>query len=289
MHIVHSASELHATLQPWRVAGEAVSLVPTMGNLHAGHLALVDKARGLSECVVASVFVNPLQFGPNEDFERYPRTLTADAALLEKAGVQVLFAPTVQDMYPGGYPPATAITVGGPLDKILCAPFRPGHFTGVATIVNILFNRVAPQIAVFGDKDYQQLAVIRQMTADLGLPVRIVGVPTLREPDGLAMSSRNQYLSAEERKRAPRLHETLTWIAEQLASGRTDFEALSRDGQSRLAKAGFNPQYLDIRSSELGEATANARLLVVLAAAYLGSTRLIDNLGVAITEKTRAS
>lgn len=288
MHIVHSASELHASLQPWRAASESISLVPTMGNLHAGHLALVDKARGLSECVVASVFVNPLQFGPNEDFERYPRTLAADAALLEKAGVQVLFAPTVQDMYPGGNPPATAITVGGPLEKILCAPFRPGHFTGVATIVNILFNRVAPQVAVFGEKDYQQLAVIRQMTADLGLSVRIVGVPTLRESDGLAMSSRNQYLSADERKRAARLQETLSWVGEQLAAGRTDFDALSRDGQSRLAKAGFNPQYLEIRAADLGEASAQARMLVVLAAAFLGSTRLIDNLSVSVPARIPA-
>ena len=277
MHLVHTVSQLHATLQPWRAAGEDVALVPTMGNLHAGHLTLVKKAKQLGECVVVSIFVNPLQFGPKEDFEKYPRTLEADTALLRKAGVDVVFAPALKDMYPGGYPPATTVNVGGPLTEILCAPFRPGHFAGVATVVNILFNLVTPNVAVFGEKDYQQLAVIRQMAADLGLSIRIVGVPTLREPDGLAMSSRNQYLSADDRKRSVRLHETLSWVAEQLKGGRRDFAALSNEGQARLAKGGFNPQYLEVRASDLAAPGEGTKDFVVLSAAYLGTTRLIDN------------
>lgn len=283
MDLVQTVSDLHATLQPWRSADETIALVPTMGNLHEGHLRLVEKARELSECVVASVFVNPLQFAPNEDFDRYPRTMASDRAMLERAGVQLLFAPSVEEMYPGGYPPATGITVAGALGEILCASFRPGHFSGVATVVNILFNRVAPQIALFGEKDYQQLAVIRQMTADLGLPIRIVGVPTLREPDGLAMSSRNQYLSRQERKRASGLYACLEWVGQQLAGGQTDFDSLSQDGQARLARAGFNPQYLAIRATDLGEPTAATTVFVVLAAAFMGSTRLIDNLTVSLS------
>lgn len=278
MHIVHTVSELHATLHPWRNARETIALVPTMGNLHAGHLSLVEKARELAECVVVSIFVNPLQFGPNEDFEKYPRTLEADAGVLKKAGVDVVFAPSVRDLYPGGFPPATTVSVGGPLTGILCGPYRPGHFTGVATVVNILFNRVDPEIAVFGEKDYQQLAVIRRMVADLGLSVRVVGAPTLREPDGLAMSSRNQYLSADDRKRAGRLHEALAWVGEQLRAGRRDFAMLSQEGQARMVKAGFNPQYLDIRTADLDPPTEATRDFVVLTAAYLGATRLIDNL-----------
>ncbi|MCI0749565.1 MAG: pantoate--beta-alanine ligase [Nevskiales bacterium] len=280
MHLVRTVSELHATLQPWRAAREAIALVPTMGNLHAGHLCLMETARAVGECVVVSVFVNPLQFGPGEDFEKYPRTLAADRVLLEKTGVNVLFAPTVQDLYPGGYPPATAVSVHGPLAEILCAPFRPGHFDGVATVVNILFNLVTPAVAVFGEKDYQQLAIIRQMVADFGSSVRVVGVPTLREPDGLAMSSRNQYLSAEERRRAPRLIETLNWAGEQLNAGRRDFAVLAEEACVRLTGAGFKPQYLDIRARDLAPPTTGTRMFVVLAAAYLGRTRLIDNLSI---------
>ena len=277
MHLVHTVSELHAALEPWRKARELIAFVPTMGNLHAGHVSLVGKARELGECVIVSIFVNPLQFGPNEDFEKYPRTLDADGKLLKKAGVNVVFAPSVRDLYPGGYPPATTVSVNGPLTEILCAPFRPGHFTGVATIVNILFNRVAPDIAVFGEKDYQQLAVIRQMAADLGLSIRIVGAPTLREPDGLAMSSRNKYLSAEERKRSARLYETLQWVAGELKGGRREYAMLSQEGQARLVKAGFNPQYLEVRDFDLAAPGEKTRDFVVLTAAFLGTTRLIDN------------
>lgn len=278
MHLVHSVSELHATLAPWRSARESIALVPTMGNLHAGHASLVTKARELAECVVVSVFVNPLQFGPNEDFDKYPRTLEADIARVKQAGANVVFAPSVKDLYPGGFPPATTVSVGGRLTEILCAPFRPGHFTGVATVVNILFNRVAPDIALFGQKDYQQLAVIRQMVDDLGLSIRIVGVPTVRETDGLAMSSRNQYLSAEERKKSAKLYACLQWVGEQLTAGRRDYASLSQEGQARLVKAGFNPQYLGIRAADLAAPAETTKDFVVLTAAYLGTTRLIDNL-----------
>lgn len=280
MDVVHTVAELHAALEPWRRNRETIALVPTMGNLHAGHISLVDKARELAECVVVSIFVNPLQFGPREDFDKYPRTLKADTALLKKAKADVVFAPSVQDLYPGGYPPATTVSVGGPLTEILCAPFRPGHFTGVATIVNILFNVVSPDVAVFGEKDYQQLAVIRRMAADLGLSIRIAGAPTLRDPDGLAMSSRNQYLSDEERRRAAKLHETLQWVAGELSGGRRDYAMLSQEAQGRLAKALFNPQYVDIRTPALDAPDEKTRDFVVLAAAYLGTTRLIDNVTV---------
>jgi len=282
MHTVHTVSELHAALQPWRRAREDIAFVPTMGNLHAGHVSLVDKARELGECVVVSIFVNPLQFGPNEDFDKYPRTLDADCKLLRKARVDVVWAPSVKDLYPGGHPPATTVSVNGPLTEILCAPFRPGHFTGVATIVNILFNRVEPDIAVFGEKDYQQLAVIRQMVADLGLSIRIVGAPTLREPDGLAMSSRNQYLSPEDRKRSARMYEALQWVAGELQGGRRDYAMLSQEGQARLVKAGFNPQYLEVRASDLSAPDDKTRDFVVLTAAFLGTTRLIDNLQIRV-------
>ena len=278
MNLVHSVAELHGALQPWRRKRETIALVPTMGNLHAGHASLVKKARSLGDCVVTSIFVNPMQFGPSEDFDKYPRTLDADGKLLGKAGADIVFAPAVRDVYPGGYPPATTVTVGGPLSEILCAPFRPGHFNGVATVVAILFNLVAPDIAVFGEKDYQQLEVIRRVVADLGLPIRIVGVPTVREDDGLAMSSRNQYLSGEERKKAAQMYATLEWVAEQLKAGRRDFASLSREGQARLVKAGFNPQYLDIRTPDLAAPAEGSRQFVVLTAAYLGTTRLIDNL-----------
>jgi pantoate--beta-alanine ligase len=282
MHRVHTVAELHATLQPWRAARESIAFVPTMGNLHAGHVSLVERARELGECVVVSLFVNPLQFGPSEDFDKYPRTLETDCALLQRAGVDVVFAPGVKDLYPGGYPPATTVSVGGPLTEILCAPFRPGHFTGVATIVSILFNVVAPDVAVFGEKDYQQLAVIRRMVADLGLSIRVVGAPTLRDPDGLALSSRNQYLSADERKRAAKVHETLQWVAAQLAEGRRDFAQLSQQAQARLVKAKFNPQYVDIRTSDLDAPGEGTKDFVVLTAAYLGTTRLIDNVSVRV-------
>ena len=273
MKVVHSIEALRDQLR----GQNRIAFVPTMGNLHPGHLALMTMAHQHGDPVVASIFVNRLQFGPNEDFDKYPRTLEADCKLLKKAKVDVVWAPSVHDMYPGGQPPATAVSVNGELTSILCAPFRPGHFSGVATIVNILFNRVAPDIAVFGEKDYQQLAVIRQMVADLGLSIRVVGAPTLREPDGLAMSSRNQYLSADERKRSARMYETLQWVVGELQAGRREYAMLSREGQARLVKAGFNPQYFEVRDASLAAPTDKTRDFVVLTAAFMGTTRLIDN------------
>lgn len=278
MRTVHRVSELQSELAEWRARRESIALVPTMGNLHAGHLSLVRKARELGECVVVSVFVNPLQFGPNEDFERYPRTLDADRQLLTEAGADLLFAPSVQDVYPGGYPPATTVKVGGTVTGILDGHFRPGHFEGVTTVVNILFNLVRPDVAVFGEKDWQQLQVIRRMVADLGMPLRIVGAETLRDPDGLALSSRNQYLDARERELAPRLQAALRAIAAAIEAGRRDFEALCAEQWAQLEAAGFKPQYLEVRAPDLAPAAAQARSLVLLAAAYLGKTRLIDNL-----------
>ena len=280
MRTVHRVADLQAELGEWRARGESVVLVPTMGNLHAGHLSLVQKARQMGECVVVSVFVNPLQFGPGEDFERYPRTLDNDAALLRQAGADLLFAPAVADVYPGGYPPATTVRVGGPLTEVLEGHFRPGHFDGVATVVNILFNLVRPDAAVFGEKDWQQLQVIRRMAADLGLRLRIAGAPTLRDADGLALSSRNQYLGAAERAAAPRLIQALRAIATGLESGRRDFAALCGEQKAALESAGFRPQYLEVRAPDLSEPRADAASFAVVAAAYMGGTRLIDNLQV---------
>ena len=278
MRLVHSVSDLHAELGEWRARRESVALVPTLGNLHAGHLSLVHRARKLGECVAVSVFVNPLQFGPKEDFSRYPRTLEADAELLRGAGADLLFAPTVEDIYPGGYPPATLVQVGGLLTEVLDGALRPGHFTGVATVVNILFNLVRPDVAVFGEKDWQQLQVVRRMVADLGLPVRIVGEPTARADDGLALSSRNQYLSTAERARAPKLQAVLRAIAAEIQAGRRDFAALCAELSAALDAEGFRTQYLEVRAPDLAPAQAEASSYVILVAAYLGTTRLIDNL-----------
>jgi pantoate--beta-alanine ligase len=282
VRIVHRVADLHAELSEWRAARESVALVPTMGNLHEGHLSLVRRARELGEHVVVSVFVNPLQFGPREDYARYPRTLEDDARLLQGGAVELLFAPTVEEMYRGGYPPATTVRIAGPLAEQLEGAFRPGHFDGVATVVNILFNLVQPELAVFGEKDWQQLAVIRRMVDDLGLPVRVVGAPTLRADDGLALSSRNQYLSAQERTLAPRLQAAVQAVAGAIRSGRRDFEAICAEQSTLLAAHGFGPQYLVVRAPDLSPPVVDARRYVVLCAASLGATRLIDNLPVCL-------
>jgi len=284
MRTIHRVADLHTELAEWRARRETIALVPTMGNLHGGHLSLVQRARELGECVVVSVFVNPLQFGPNEDFQRYPRTLEADSALLRQAGADLLFAPAVDDVYPAGYPPVTTVRVGGPLTEILDGHFRPGHFEGVATVVNILFNLVRPDVAVFGEKDWQQLQVIRRMVADLGMPLRIAGAQTLRDADGLALSSRNQYLNPGERALAPRLPAALNAIGEGIVAGRRDFEALCAEQWAVLEAAGFRPQYLEVRAPDLGAPSAAAGTFTVQAAAYLGATRLIDNVQVRIAE-----
>ncbi len=278
MHTVNTVAGVREQVRAWRAAGEPVALVPTMGNLHAGHIALVARARMLAARVVVSVFVNPLQFGPNEDLAAYPRTPDQDAEKLREAGADLLFMPSVEEMYPQGDKAVTQVEVPG-LSDILCGASRPGHFRGVATVVSKLFNIVQPDVAVFGEKDFQQLAVIRRMVEDLCFPIRIEGVPTARESDGLARSSRNRYLSAEERARAPGLYRALVEIAEAIRAGRRDFSSLEQQAAHALAQQGFRPDYVSIRrAADLTEPDGADASLVVLAAARLGNTRLIDNL-----------
>jgi len=270
-----AVAPLRAAVAAWRRADERVVLVPTMGALHAGHLALMARARSLGRRVVASIFVNPTQFGPNEDFSRYPRDTETDLALLAEAGVDAAYLPEVSGMYPEHF--STRIEVGG-LTEGLCGAYRPGHFSGVATVVTKLLNQVQPDCALFGEKDYQQLLVIRRAVRDLDLPVEIRGVPTLREADGLALSSRNRYLAPEERARAPRLHAVLSEIAAGLAAGGSAGPLIA-GGRAALVEAGFAPvQYLEVRDAEtLAPVEHASRPARVLAAAYLGRTRLIDN------------
>lgn len=265
-------------VRAWRSAGERIAFVPTMGNLHPGHLALVDHAASLADKVVVSIFVNPLQFGEGEDFGAYPRTLQADTALLQERRCDLLFAPSEAEMYPRGRQGLAFVEVPG-LSDILCGASRPGHFRGVATVVSKLFNIVEPDVAVFGQKDYQQLAVLRRMAADLCFPVELAGLPTVREADGLAMSSRNSYLTPEERKQAPALYEALRRITEALREGRRDFAALEAGACDELARSGMAPDYVSIRQADsLDLPQSGDRSLVVLGAARLGKTRLIDNL-----------
>ncbi|ROR32875.1 pantoate--beta-alanine ligase [Inmirania thermothiophila] len=275
--LVHTRQAVAAQVAAWRAEGLEVGFVPTMGNLHEGHLRLVDRALEMAPRVVVSVFVNPMQFGPGEDYERYPRTLEADLALLEARGAHLLFAPEVAEIYPRPMEETTRVEVPG-LSDILCGAFRPGHFVGVATVVAKLLHIVRPDVAVFGRKDYQQLVIIRRMVEDLCIPVRIEGVDTVREPDGLAMSSRNAYLTADERVRAPELHGALAEAAARLRAGEDDFAAVEAAGRARLEAAGMRPDYFAVRrAADLAEPAPGERALVVLAAARLGSARLIDN------------
>jgi len=279
---VERIAELRQVVRQWRGEGARVGFVPTMGSLHAGHMSLLSAARFRADRVIASVFVNPLQFGPNEDFERYPRSPVEDSALLAEAGCDLLFLPAVDEIYPDGRESATRISVR-PLCEILEGAHRPGHFDGVATVVAKLFGIVQPDVAVFGEKDYQQLAVIRRMTADLDIPVEIVGAPTVRSPDGLAMSSRNRYLSAQERAVAPGIHATLKGAAARIDQGERDYAALMAGGIGQLRAAGFQPDYFEIRdAATLQPPGAGTRELVILVAARLGKARLIDNLRVAL-------
>lgn len=278
MQIIRVISELRETISALHRAGKTVALVPTMGALHDGHLTLVREARKVADAVVVSIFVNPTQFGPNEDFDAYPRQEARDAGLLEGEGVDVLWAPDVATMYPAGH--ATRVSVTG-LDAVLCGAARPGHFDGVGTVVSKLFNQTQADVALFGQKDWQQLAIIRRMAADLDFAVRIIGVPTVRESDGLARSSRNAYLSAEQRAVATALPQALTEAAAALARG-NDVAAVLETAQSAIVKAGFDSiDYLDMRDEislvTLDQVTPTARLFV---AARLGATRLIDNIPV---------
>ncbi|PKO93919.1 MAG: pantoate--beta-alanine ligase [Betaproteobacteria bacterium HGW-Betaproteobacteria-1] len=260
-----------------RLAKEnAIAFVPTMGNLHAGHLQLVEAARQHGQCVVVSIFVNPLQFGANEDLASYPRTLDADCEKLQAAGVDVVFAPGETEMYPT----EQTITVNPPpIANELCGAARPGHFAGVATVVLKLFNMVQPQVAVFGKKDFQQLFIIRELVKQLNLPIEIIGVATRRDDDGLAMSSRNGYLSAAQRLEAPRLQRALQLVVEAARKGEQDFTAIEAQTAQYLTQLGWIVDYISIRSAlTLLSAEKTERQLVVLAAAKLGKTRLIDNL-----------
>ncbi|HEY4090044.1 MAG TPA: pantoate--beta-alanine ligase [Luteibacter sp.] len=278
MQTVTDAAALRATIRGWRTSGQTVGFVPTMGNLHEGHHSLLKLARARADRVVASVFVNPTQFGPGEDFERYPRTLPQDQVGLAEAGCDVLFAPEVATMYPFG--PAASVSIHVPgVTETLEGAHRPGHFDGVATVVSKLFHLVQPDFAVFGQKDFQQLKVIERMVRDLSLPVKIMAGPTLRDDDGLAKSSRNQYLSAAERVRAPQIYATLTQMRDLFRQGHS-WQALEQAARARLERAGFVPDYVAIRRAEdLGEPGAEEREgLVALVAARLGATRLIDNL-----------
>lgn len=279
MQVLSSLSELRQQVINWRRAASPVALVPTMGNLHDGHIDLVNRAREHAQKVVVSVFVNPLQFGQNEDFARYPRTPEADAERLRKAGADVLFLPTVDEVYPHGLAQQTRVEVPG-ISDLLCGAFRPGHFTGVATVVNMLFNMVQPDVALFGEKDYQQLFVIRCMVRDLHMPVKIVGVPTVREASGLALSSRNQYLTAEERQQAAAIYHTLQATAAQIRAGNRDFDGLQQAGAQALANAGFRPDYYTILRPDLSPPMASGTGWVILVAAWLGKARLLDNLQV---------
>lgn len=262
----------------WKVQQQQVVFVPTMGNLHDGHLQLVEKAKTLGDKVVASIFVNPMQFPPGTDYESYPRTLEDDATKLQAHNVDALFSPGVNEIYPQDLEQVTKVIVPV-LSEILCGEHRPGHFAGVTTIVAKLFNIVQPDVAVFGDKDFQQLTIIKKMVKDLCVPVTIESSPTVREKDGLAMSSRNQYLNESERAIAPCLYQTLVSVKEQLNLGAKDFCQLETNAMQALRQAGFKPDYVSIRDSENLEAVNTAsQPLVILAAAWLGKARLIDNL-----------
>jgi pantoate--beta-alanine ligase len=278
VQIIREADALKHEIARLRADGGTIAFVPTMGALHAGHMALVAEARGRADHVVASIFVNPTQFGPNEDLSTYPRREAADAAMLEQAGCSILWAPDAATMYPAGF--STNIHVAG-VSEGLCGASRPGHFDGVATVVARLFGQVRPDVALFGEKDYQQLAVIRRMVLDLVLPVDIVGVPTQRDADGLALSSRNLYLSDDERAAARALPRALGDAAQAIGDGVPVDESIER-ARSRLDAAGFDPiDYVEFRDVDtLSPLAAPDRPGRLLAAAWLGKTRLIDNLPV---------
>ena len=278
MRSVQTLAALRDVVRGWKREGLRIGFVPTMGNLHAGHYSLIELARAHSDRVVASVFVNPTQFGPNEDFARYPRTLDADAEGLATHACDLLFAPTVEEMYPEGADNAVQVRVPGEVTSILDGATRPGHFDGVATVVARLFNMVQPDVAVFGQKDYQQLQVIRALVRDLAFPIELIAAPTARAADGVALSSRNQYLSAAERSVAPEIHRTLLAMRDAVQAGQP-LLAVEADAVEGLELAGFAVDYAQIRRTNLSQpADGERKGLVALIAARLGRTRLIDNL-----------
>jgi pantoate--beta-alanine ligase len=281
MLVISDIKVLRATVKAWRQEGHSIAFVPTMGNLHQGHLKLVDEARQRADKVIVSIFVNPMQFGANEDLAKYPRTIAEDCAGLTDHQADAVFTPTPELIYPKGLDVQTAVDVPFIGDNH-CGASRPGHFRGVSTIVTKLFNLVQPDIALFGKKDYQQLAVIRALTIDLSFPIEIIGIDTERAADGLALSSRNGYLSAEQRATAPLIYQQLQWLAQQIRDqGASDFRALEQQVRETLSQAGFRPDYINIcQRHNLELANDLNSPLVILLAAYLGTTRLIDNLEV---------
>ena len=280
MQVVNDINELREVRRTWQASKDVIAFVPTMGNLHNGHLKLVKEAKKNASKVVVSIFVNPLQFGPDEDLDAYPRTLDADKASLAALGVDLLFMPKAADIYSRGLEQQTFVEVPG-LSYMICGASRPGHFRGVATIVCKLFNMVQPNQAYFGEKDFQQLQVIKAMVTDLSMNLSIHGVATEREEDGLAMSSRNGYLNTEQRQIAPVLYAQMTQLANAIQTGRRDFTALIKQAKNTLSEAGFKPDYIEIRNAEtLLQVGHEDKHLVILAAAFLGKTRLIDNIQV---------
>ena len=276
MQISRQITELRRKVHRWHMAGESCVLVPTMGNLHAGHLALVKKARTLGDRVLVTIFVNPSQFVAGEDFDDYPRTLERDSELLRSEGVDVLFAPKSSEIYPNGHEQEVQVRVPS-LENIYCGASRPGHFAGVATIVSKLFHITQADIAIFGEKDFQQLLVIKKLVADLNMPIKIESLATVREADGLAMSSRNQYLSENERKTAVELQASLQEMAKKLLSGEKNYNELENHARQRLQACGFDVDYISIcNQKDLSKPTDSK--LIVLAAARLGKARLIDNI-----------
>jgi pantoate--beta-alanine ligase len=283
MQLISEILDLREIRRTWQSSAKVIAFVPTMGNLHQGHLDLVREAKKQADIVVVSIFVNPMQFGPDEDLDAYPRTFENDSYLLEDLGVDVLFMPKASDIYARGLEQQTFVEVPG-LSYMICGASRPGHFRGVATIVCKLFNMVQPNLSFFGEKDFQQLQVIKAMVTDLSMNLKVFGVPTTRENDGLAMSSRNQYLTNDERKLAPTLYEKMHKLAREIQKGRRDFSKLTQEYKLQLSDLGFNPDYLEIRNIEnLLQPSHEDRNLVLLAAAFLGKTRLIDNLQIRLS------
>ena len=284
MQFIESLNVLRELRQTWRSAGHTVAFVPTMGNLHDGHLDLVKRAKTLADKVVVSIFVNPMQFGANEDLDAYPRTLDADRSKLEAHGVDALFFPAVDDVYPRGLSEQTFVEVPG-ISDLLCGASRPGHFRGVATIVCKLFNMVQPDVACFGEKDFQQLQVIRTMVEDLSMPINIVGVPTRRQEDGLAMSSRNGYLSAEQRTTATQIYAAMEQMRAAICARQDSYADIERKASQSLMAAGLKPEYVTIRNARnLQPAEPGDYQLVILMAAFMGTTRLIDNMQITLDQ-----
>lgn len=284
MQTLNQVKYLRAALNVDKNRGSKIVLVPTMGNLHEGHLQLVRRAREVADIVVVSIFVNPMQFGASEDLDNYPRTLTEDQDKLDAENVDYLFIPNVDEMYPNGIDNHTTVANAN-LSNMLCGIHRPGHFQGVCTVVNKLLNLVQPSVAVFGEKDFQQLAIIKRMVSDLCMPIDIIGVPTARAHDGLALSSRNQYLSNIDRVRAPLIYETLQKTRDAIIAGSRQYETLCETAKINLKDAGFGVDYFDIRDQKnlsLLNNNADNEKIVILIAASLGSTRLLDNISIEI-------